>query len=155
MNKKWELYNHSKEEIKNIAKKYNISEILATVLVNRDIVKSDEYVKTFLEPTRNDFHDPYKMPDMQKAVDRIMQAIKNKEKVIIYGDYDVDGITSTMVLKQFLDENGLEPGYKIPKRLNEGYGLNKTAIKEIANHGYNLIIPVDCGISGNEEIKYA
>ena len=155
MNKKWEVYNHSKEEVKNIAKKYNISEILATVLVNRNIVKSDEYVKTFLEPTRNDFHDPYKMPDMKKAVDRIMQAIKNKEKVIIYGDYDVDGITSTMVLKQFLDENGLEIGYKIPNRLNEGYGLNKNAIKEIASQGYNLIITVDCGISGNEEIKYA
>ncbi len=155
MNKKWEIYEINQEKIKDVALKYNISEILATVLINRNIIKSDEYVKTFLEPTRNDFHDPFKMPDMKKAVDRILKAIKNKEKVIIYGDYDVDGITSTMVLKSFLDENGLETGYKIPNRLNEGYGLNKKAIKEIAEKGYNLIITVDCGISANEEIKYA
>lgn len=155
MNKKWEIYDYDEEEVKNVAKKYNISELLANVLVNRNIAKSDEDVKIFLEPTRNDFHDPYKMPDMQKAVDRIMKAIKTKEKVIIYGDYDVDGITSTMVLKSFLDENGLEVGYRIPNRLNEGYGLNMNAIKEIADQGYNLIITVDCGISGIEEIKYA
>ncbi len=155
MNKKWELYEHNEKNVKDVALKYNISEILATVLLNRNIVKSDEDIKTFLEPTRYDFHDPYIMPDMQKAVDRIMKAIKNKEKVIIYGDYDVDGITSTMVLKSFLDENGLETGYKIPNRLHEGYGLNKNAIKEIADQGYKLIITVDCGISGTEEIKYA
>jgi len=92
---------------------------------------------------------------MQKAVDRIIKAMENKEKVIIYGDYDVDGITSTMVLKKFLDEHGLEVGYRIPNRLNEGYGLNLNAVKEIADSGYNLIITVDCGISGIEEIKYA
>ena len=155
MNKKWELYEYNEKDVKDIALKYNISEILATILINRNIVKSDKDVKTFLEPTRYDFHDPYIMPDMQKAVDRIMKAIKNKEKVIIYGDYDVDGITSTMVLKSFLDENGLETGYKIPNRLHEGYGLNKNAIKEIADQGYKLIITVDCGISGTEEIKYA
>lgn len=155
MNKKWEIYDYDEKEVKDVATKYNISELLANVLVNRNIAKSDEDVKVFLEPTRNDFHDPYKMPDMQKAVDRIMKAIENKEKVIIYGDYDVDGITSTMVLKSFLDENGLEVGYRIPNRLNEGYGLNMNAIKEIAEQGYNLIITVDCGISGIEETKYA
>ncbi len=154
MNKKWELCNVNEELVKEIAEKYNISEVLATVLVNREIVDSDE-VEIFLNPTRKDFHDPYLMPDMEKAVDRIIKAIDNKEKVIIYGDYDVDGITSTMVLKKFLDEHGLEVGYKIPNRLDEGYGLNMAAIKEIAEQGYHLIITVDCGISGIEEIKYA
>ena len=154
MNKKWELCNVNEEIVKEIAEKYNISTVLATVLFNRGIVDAED-VEIFLNPTRKDFHDPYLMPDMEKAVDRIIKAIENKEKVIIYGDYDVDGITSTMVLKKFLDEHGLEVGYKIPNRLDEGYGLNMAAIKEIAEQGYHLIITVDCGISGVEEIKYA
>jgi single-stranded-DNA-specific exonuclease len=143
MNKKWELYNSDETTIRNVAEKYNISEILATVLVNRNVL-NDEEVNVFLNPTRNDFHDPYEMPDMYLAVDRIIKAMENKEKVIIYGDYDVDGITSTMVLKKFLDEHGLEVHYRIPNRLNEGYGLNMQAIKEIAEQGYKLIITVDC-----------
>ena len=95
------------------------------------------------------------MPDMEKAVDRILKAINNQEKVIIYGDYDVDGITSTTVLKKFLGERGLEVDWYIPNRLNEGYGLNKNAIDYINKKGYTLIITVDCGISAIEEIQYA
>ena len=154
MNKKREICNANEELVKEIVEKYQISEVLATVLVNREIVETED-IEIFLNPTRNDFHNPYEMPDMEIAVNRIIKAIETKEKVIIYGDYDVDGITSTMVLKKFLDENGLEVGYKFPNRLDEGYGLNKTAIKEIADQGYHLIITVDCGISGVEEIKYA
>ena len=154
MNKKWDLYEYDNRKVEKIAKKYNISELLATVLVNRNII-NEENVRIFLKPTRNDFHDPFEMPDMNKATDRIIKAIQNKEKVIIYGDYDVDGITSTMILKSFLDENGLEVGYRIPNRLNEGYGLNMNAIKEIADEEYSLVITVDCGISGIEETQYA
>ena len=95
------------------------------------------------------------MPDMKIAVKRIIKAIENNEKAIIYGDYDVDGITSITVLSKFLKERGLNVGAYIPNRLNEGYGLNKEAIKKIADSGYKLIITVDCGISGIEEIKYA
>jgi single-stranded-DNA-specific exonuclease len=154
MNKKWEFYKADEELVSKIVEKYNISEVLATVLVNRNIVKDDD-IKMFLEPTRNDFHDPYMMPDMKNAVDRILKAIESKEKVIIYGDYDVDGITSITVLKKFLQARGLETGFYIPNRLNEGYGLNKTAIKKIADEGYTLIITVDCGISCIDEIAYA
>lgn len=95
------------------------------------------------------------MPDMEKAVDRILKAIQTQEKTIIYGDYDVDGITSITVLKKFLEERNLQVGEYIPNRLNEGYGLNKEAVKKIAEQGYKLIITVDCGISCIEEIKYA
>ncbi|MCI8309202.1 MAG: single-stranded-DNA-specific exonuclease RecJ [Clostridia bacterium] len=154
MNKKWEICNSNENVIKEIAQKYNISELLSAVLVNRNVVE-DEDIKIFLNPTRNDFHNPFEMPDMETATNRIIKAIESQEKVIIYGDYDVDGITSTMVLKKFLDEHGLNVDYKIPNRLNEGYGLNINAIKEIAEQGYKLIITVDCGISGIEEIKYA
>ena len=154
MNKKWEFYDSDNAKINEISQKFNISELLATVLVNRNI-KTDEEIKLFLNPTRNDFHDPYLMPDMKNAVDRIIKAIDEKEKTMIYGDYDVDGITSITVLSKFLNQCGLNVGYYIPNRLNEGYGLNKKAIKTIADEGYKLIITVDCGISSTEEIDYA
>ena len=154
MNKKWEFYNPNEKKVKEISEKFNVSELLATVLLNRNIIK-DEDVKLFLNPTRKDFHDPYLMPDMGKAVNRIITAIDKKEKTIIYGDYDVDGITSITVLSKFLKERNLNVGAYIPNRLEEGYGLNKKAIKKIADEGYKLIITVDCGISGTEEIDYA
>lgn len=101
MYKKWEFYKTDEDKVKVIAEKHHISELLATVLVNRNII-DDEDVRVFLEPNRDDFHDPYLMPDMELAVNRILKAIKSKERVMIYGDYDVDGITSTTVLKKFL-----------------------------------------------------
>lgn len=154
MNKKWEFFNSDKEKIDELVTKFGISELLATVLVNRGIVDEEE-IKIFLNPTRSDFHDPYLMPDMEIAVNRIIKAIEDDEKVIIYGDYDVDGITSITVLKKFLKERGLDVGHRIPNRLKEGYGLNENAIREIAKEGYKLIITVDCGISGNNEIDLA
>ena len=151
MHKKWEVCEANVDEVKNVADKYNLPELIAKVLVDRDIKNIDAY----LNPTRNDFHDPFLMPDMDKAVNEIIKAIDEKQKVIIYGDYDVDGITSITVLKKFLFERGLEVDYYIPNRLDEGYGLNKNAIQKIADDGYNLIITVDCGISGLEEVDMA
>lgn len=154
MRKKWKYKELDEEKIDEIVKKFNVPELLATVLVNRGIV-DDEEIRVFLNPTRSDFHDPYLMPDMEIAVERIIKAINNQEKVIIYGDYDVDGITSITVLKKFLKTCGLEADYYIPNRLSEGYGLNKAAIDYIKEKEYTLIITVDCGISGIEEIEYA
>lgn len=154
MNKKWQISETDEVKVQEIIEKYNINELLATILVHRGITKKED-IQLFLEPTRNDFHNPYLMKDMEIAVERIIRAVEKKEKVIIYGDYDVDGITSTTVLKKFLKDVGLEVGYYIPNRLNEGYGLNKPAIEKIVNQGYNLMITVDCGISGIEEIDYA
>ena len=151
MNKKWEYYEVNEEKINEISKKFNISKLLAKILINRDVV-DDEAINVFLNPTRDDFYDPFLMPDMEKAVERIIKAINTKEKVMIYGDYDVDGITSITVLKKYLSERGLETGYYIPNRLEEGYGLNKDAIEKIIEQKYTLIITVDCGISGIEEI---
>lgn len=154
MPKKWEYKSIDNQRVEEVSKKFNVSNLLASVILNRGVVK-DEDIKVFLNPTRENFHDPYKMPDMKKAVDRILKAIKNNEKTIIFGDYDVDGITSITVLKKFLKDCGLETGYYIPNRLEEGYGLNKEAIDFIKNEGYTLIITVDCGISCIEEIEYA
>lgn len=154
MKKKWQYYEQQIELVKQIAKEHNISELLARILINRGIVE-EEAIRIFLNPKRDDFHNPFLMLDMEKATKRIIKAIKNKEKTIIYGDYDVDGITSITVLKQFLEERGLDVDYYIPNRLEEGYGLNKEAVQEIAKKEYTLMITVDCGISGIEEIDFA
>lgn len=154
MNKKWQIYQTNEEQIEKLKEEYGLNELLATILSNRNITEEDQ-IRLFLEPTRNDFYDPYLIKDMEIAVERIIKAIENKEKVTIYGDYDVDGITSITVLKSFLKEIGLEASVYIPNRLDEGYGLNKKAIDKIAKEGCNLMITVDCGISGIEEIEYA
>ncbi len=154
MNKKWECYNNNNEEVEKIAKEFNVSKLLATILSNKKISKKED-IEKFLSPTRNDFHDPFLMPDMKIAVDRIIKAIETKEKIMIYGDYDVDGITSITVLKQFLADRGIVADTYIPNRLDEGYGLNKKAIEEIARQNYTLMITVDCGISGIDEVEYA
>ncbi len=157
MNKKWECIELDNEKIKNVEKienEYGISNLLAKILVNKNLIKKED-IDLFLKPTRHDFHNPYLMPDMELAVNRIIEAINNNEKILIYGDYDVDGITSITVLKSFLIERKANVSHYIPNRLNEGYGLNKEAIKKIADDGVNLIITVDCGISGIEEVDYA
>ena len=152
MNKKWEYYQSNETKENEILEKFNLSKLLSKILVNRNILNNKE-IEIFLNPTRDDFYNPFLMLDMEKAVDRILKAIETNEKVIIYGDYDVDGITSTTVLKKFLEERGLETGYYIPNRLEEGYGLNKEAIEKIIEQEYTLIITVDCGISGIEEVE--
>ena len=154
MKKRWEYYEVDENIVENISKKHNISRIIAQILVNRGIVE-DKEIQIFLAPTRNDFLNPFLMSGMDKATDRIIEAINNNEKTIIYGDYDVDGITSITVLKKFLQERGLEVGTYIPNRLDDGYGLNKEAIEEIAKKGFTLMITVDCGISGINEIDLA
>jgi len=154
MNKKWEVYEKDEKRIAEIQEKFGISKLLATILSNKEL-KNDNEIEIFLNPTREDFHDPYLMPDMEVAVNRIINAIKNKEKIIIYGDYDVDGITSISVLKKYLEDRGVYVDEYIPNRLDEGYGLNKKAIDKIVEKKYKLMITVDCGISGIEEIEYA
>lgn len=153
MTKKWQIYESNNEKIEEISKKYNLNKLLATILVNRNI--EENQIETYLNPNRKNFHDPFLMPDMEIAVNRILKAMENKEKIIIYGDYDVDGITSITVLKSFLKDRGIDVDQYIPNRLEEGYGLNNPAVKKIAEQGYDLMITVDCGISGIEEIKYA
>ena len=152
MNKKWEYYDTDAKEIKKIENEYNVSNLVATVIYNKNIQSS---IDVFLNPTRKDFYNPFLMPDMEIAVNRVIKAIENNEKVIIYGDYDVDGITSITVLKKFLQDRGLVVDSYIPNRLDEGYGLNKKAIDYIVSKNYTLMITVDCGISGIEEVEYA
>ena len=154
MSKKWQVYQVDNEKVEQIQQKYEVNKLLATILANRGIVE-EKQIDKFLHPKRSDFYNPYEMPDMEIAVSRIIKEIENEEKTIIYGDYDVDGITSVTVLKSFLEERGLEVAEYIPNRLNEGYGLNNNAVEKIASQGYTLMITVDCGISAVEEVRYA
>ena len=154
MNKKWQIFEPDKNKIEEIKSKYKVNQLLAIILANRNILKEED-IRLFLNPTRNDFYNPFLITDMDIAVNRIIKAIENKENITIYGDYDVDGITSITVLKSFLNDIGVETNTYIPNRLIEGYGLNKEAIDKISKKGCNLMITVDCGISAIEEIEYA
>lgn len=154
MNKKWEINEADDILISKISDEFNVSRLVANIIANKGLKDSHE-IEVFLHPRRSDFHDPFLMPDMEIATNRIIKAIKNNEKVAIYGDYDVDGITSSTVLKRFLKDRGLETDVYIPNRLHEGYGLNEEAIREISEKKYTLIVTVDCGITGNKEIELA
>lgn len=154
MIKKWEFYNSDEKLVDEICEKYNLNKVIGKIIVNRHVV-NDEDVRIFITPTRDDFHNPFLFKGMDIAVDRIIKAINNKEKILIYGDYDVDGITSTTVLKKYLMDRGISVDTYIPNRLHEGYGLNKKAIDTIKERNIDLIITVDCGISAIEEVDYA
>lgn len=153
MNKKWRIKENDTQRIEEIKNKYNVNKLVAQKLAENML--SDEEIKVFLNPTRKDFHNPFLLPDMEKAVDRILKAMENKEKIVVYGDYDADGITSTTIIKRFMKDRGIDVGTYIPNRLDEGYGLNEEAIKEIASEKYNLMITVDCGITAVKEVDLA
>lgn len=153
MNKEWRIKESSERRIKEIQNKFNLPYLVALELEQKKL--NDEEINIFLNPTRYDFHDPFELPDMQKAVDRMLKAMENNEKIVIYGDYDADGITSTTILKRYMKDRNVDVGTYIPNRLDEGYGLNEEAIREIAKEGYNLMITVDCGITAKKEVELA
>lgn len=138
----------------HIKEKFGLHDLASEILAQKNF-KSDEEIERFLNPKRSDFRDPFQMPDMPKCIDRIIKAIDNKEKIIVYGDYDADGITSATILKRFFKDLGVDVSVYIPNRLSEGYGLNKEAVKKIASEGYDLIITVDCGITSVDEVELA
>ena len=154
MKKSWKIIESDEELLKKVSSENDISLLLANLLINRNIVNSEDITK-YLNPTRRDFYDPFLMPDMDKAIQRIEQAIDNNEKAIIFGDYDVDGITATSLLLKFFKDCNYLVDYYIPNRLDEGYGLNEEAVRKIAKDGYTLIITVDCGITCNAEVELA
>ncbi len=129
--------------------------LVEKILYNRGI-NTDADRKLFLNPSIKEYMpDPFVLQDMCKAVNLIADAVQNKQKIAIYGDYDVDGITSTAIMVKYLRAVGANVVWHLPTREGEGYGLNNDAIQEIADAGVSLIITVDCGISGNDEIEFA
>ena len=157
METKWILHESvDKQQVAEIVKVLNIDENLATLLVQRGITNYEE-AKTFFRPSLSQLHDPFLMKDMDKAVERVISAIDNGEKVLIYGDYDVDGTTAVAVvytyLKPFFKKKKIE--FYIPDRYEEGYGISYKGIDYAADNGFKLVIALDCGIKAVERIEYA
>ena len=154
LKKKWILKEFDKARVVEISKNFNISPLTAIILYNRGS-REDGQIKDFLARDLSGMHDPFLMKDMDKAVERILLAKKNNEKITIYGDYDVDGITSIAILYKYLKNMGLEVGFYVPDRMVEGYGVNKDALDKIKADGTAVIITVDTGITAIEEADYA
>ncbi len=139
--------------VEDIARTLGTSKLFAVLLYNRGYT-TPEAAGRFLRFEESDFHDPYLLADMDKAVDRILSAVENGEKIYIYGDYDVDGVTSVSMLYLYLTSLGANVGIKIPKRDCEGYGVSRDALIKIAEEGATLIITVDTGITAGEEVEF-
>ena len=134
--------------------KFGYPRLVSLVLSNRNI-NSEKEAKRFFSPDFNDLDDPWLLPDISMGVERLVKAVEAGEKIVIYGDYDVDGCTGTALLYSAIKKIGGRPGYYLPHRINEGYGLNMNIISEFIKNDVNLIITIDCGTSNLEEIAYA
>lgn len=148
----WQLPQEQSKTVKELQKQLQINEILARLLVNRGYTQPIE-VQRFIRTESQDLLDPFALKDMEKAVERIHKAIIEAEKIVVYGDYDVDGITASALLYQFLQSLGSKVQYYIPERFTEGYGLNDEALRELYQQGDRLLITVDCGISAQHEVN--
>lgn len=151
----WQVAELDERVILNIVQKLDIPEILATVLYNRGVQEAEQ-AKLFLDPKlRSYMPNPFDLLDMDKAATRIAQAVINGEKIAVFGDYDVDGATSTALLKRFFRELGVDAEIYIPNRILEGYGPSDGAFKKLKDNGNTLVITVDCGTVSFEPIAYA
>ena len=151
--KQWIVKEVNTQDIEDLSGRFNISRLVASVIVNRRDVFDDNVLSG--AKNLNPFYDPFLMKDMRKCVDRIIKAIQEKEKVTIYGDFDADGVTSTSVLYLYLKSRDIDVDFYIPDRCSEGYGLNLSALERLENNGTKLIITVDTGITATEEIDGA
>ncbi len=155
MEKRWVIKEKGDAEIiERLSKELDISEPLANLLAQRGI-KSFEEARTFFRPDYSQLHDPFLMKDMDKAVARIQKAIKLKEKILVYGDYDVDGTTAVALVYSFLKKIGAQLDFYIPDRYAEGYGISVQGIDYAAENNFKLIIALDCGIKAIDKIEYA
>ena len=142
------------ELLQEISANVGLDRIVVKILFNRQIDSPDS-IRQFLEPSLSDLQDPFTMFGMGKAVDRILEALRANEKIMVYGDYDVDGITAASLLYLVLNKLGAQVVYYLPNRLVEGYGLSVDGIKEAVAKGVTLIVSVDTGVTAVEEVKYA
>jgi single-stranded-DNA-specific exonuclease len=155
MQNKWEFYEEYPHEVVDELRRQLLApELVIQLLLNRGLRTIDE-VQAFLNPSTANLHDPFLMKDMESAVTRVIQALRNKEKIYLFGDYDVDGITAVSMLYLFLKDLGGDVHYYIPDRQIEGYGLSAGGVERIAEAGGLLIISVDCGINSIDEAKLA
>jgi len=154
MKKEWVLLDANAEKVSAITRTLGISETVAQVLINRGM-DDVEAASLFLQAKLKNLPDPGLVKNAKKASKLILEAVKARKRIVIYGDYDVDGITSTVLVYKFLQFLGADVRYYIPHRIEDGYGLNTYTLEEIATEGGQLVVTVDCGITSIEEVRYA
>ncbi|MBU3098577.1 MULTISPECIES: single-stranded-DNA-specific exonuclease RecJ [Clostridium] len=153
MEKKWLLRNTSKDVI-SLANKSGVSPVVAKILINRKFDNEID-IRKFMRASIDDLYDPFLMKDMEKAIDIIKLAIENKEKIVVYGDYDADGVTSTVIMYKGLKRSGANVEYYVPDREHEGYGINSDRIRKLNDEGFKIVLTCDNGISAMEQVKLA
>ena len=152
---KQKIENISDENVKNFSQKFNIHPIVMRQIIARGFNTFDT-IQEFLYPSKKSFNNPFDLNGMQEFVNRLNFALKNKEKILIFGDYDVDGISATAIMIKTINMMGGHADFYLPNRYIDGYGLTKNVILKIKNdYNPSLIITVDCGISCFEEVEYA
>ena len=154
MNKHWRIFPHNEDQIRQMEQAAKVPPIVAQLLISRGI-NNPETARTFLDAKLSGLRDPSLLPDVPAATEIIYQAAIDKKRIVIYGDYDADGITSTAILYRCLQMLSADVGYYMPNRMEEGYGLNKEAITKLAERNTDVIISVDCGIASLEEAALA
>lgn len=157
MTRKWTYEPLTQEEQRletDLAQHYAGSPVISELLVQRGI-STVEQAERFFHPALRDMHDPFLLPDMHKAVERLNKAMGSKEKIMVYGDYDVDGTTAVALVYKYLRNFYSNIDYYIPTRDDEGYGISNAVIDLAADQGVKLIIILDCGIKAINEIAYA
>ena len=150
---RWKTSHTDKDAAAAVSEEFSLEPLAALLLVSRGMTDSEE-IENFLFADSL-FRDPFEIEDMDRAVERIGRAIDSGEKIMIFGDYDADGVTSTTLLYLYLREQGADVGYYIPDRMSEGYGISCEAVREFSENGAKLIITVDNGISAVEETRLA
>ena len=150
----WRFSLEQEDITEQLSNEFGILPVMSKILMSRNIVNLSD-AKKYLFPSLNDLHNPFLMKDMDKAVHRVIQAIQRKEKIVVFGDYDADGITSIAVMLKFFRGLLPETDFYIPDRIGEGYGMNRGAIDHLKSRDVDLIITVDCGVSDLECVAYA
>ena len=154
MEKRWNVLQTNPEWVKALQEDLRISPVICKILVQRGIT-TYECARSYFRPSLSSMHSPWLMKDMEKATERILQAFDRQEKILIYGDYDVDGTTSVAIVYQFLKSQYPQVEFYIPHRYREGYGVSKAGIDHASTNNVSLIISLDCGIKSVELVKYA
>lgn len=154
MEKRWVIQKHDHARAAALAAELRVSPLIAALLIARGYETADRAHK-FLNPSYDDLHEPFLLKGMREAVARIFKAIENREKILVWGDYDVDGTTGTVLLRKTLKILGAETAFHVPNRFTEGYGINIPALEQAKADGCKLAISVDCGIRGFEPVAWA
>jgi single-stranded-DNA-specific exonuclease len=152
--KRWIVREQDTERVASLARALGVSSTLAQLLISRGC-DDEPSARSFLQPSQDQLHDPYLMLGMGQAVSRLLQAIDSSERILVYGDYDVDGTTGTAVLLRALNLLGAQTGFHVPHRFTEGYGIQQAALQKAVAEGYKLAISVDCGIRAHEPLYWA